>query len=65
MKIDKITFKNEQAWVVIRSNNDEYLGTWHVVNGDFVKLLMKEMPKYLFFSTSEQSSNSANGGRYE
>ena len=59
MKIDKITFKNKQAWVVIRSDNNKYLGTWHIVDTDFVKSLMKEMPQFIFFSTSEQSSDSA------
>ncbi len=44
MKIDKITFKNSQAWIVVESDNDEYLGTWHVANSEFVKALQKELP---------------------
>ena len=27
MKIDKITFKNEQAWMTIKSEDGEYLGS--------------------------------------
>lgn len=49
MKIDKITFKNHQAWIVIKSGDGEYLGTWHCVNTDFVKALQKEMPKEIVF----------------
>jgi len=49
MKIDKITFKNEQAWVVIRSEEDEYLGTWHIVHRPFVKALREEMPEKIKF----------------
>ena len=46
IKIDKITFKNNQAWVVLRSEkNDEYLGTWHVNNKEFVNLLQVSLPK--------------------
>ena len=50
MKIDKITFRNRQAWVVIRSEfDDEYLGTWHVVSPSIVKLLQEEMPTGIDF----------------
>ncbi len=44
MKIDKITFKNEQAWMTIKSEEGEYIGTWHIVNIDFVKTLRDNMP---------------------
>jgi len=44
MKIDKITFKNAQAWIVVKSKDGEYIGTWHIVNEDFVEALRNEMP---------------------
>ena len=53
MKIDKITFKNNQAWIVIKSEEGEYLGTWHVVNPNFVIALQKEMPKKLKFTEED------------
>jgi hypothetical protein len=49
MKIDKVTFKNNQAWVVIKSEKGEYLGTWHITHPEFVKELQKEIPKNLKF----------------
>jgi hypothetical protein len=49
MKIDKITFKNNQAWIVIKSEDGEYLGTWHCVSPNFVKALQQEMPKGIIF----------------
>ncbi len=49
MKIDKVTFKNKQAWLVIRDENGEYFGTWHIVNLAFVEALRKEMPTKLKF----------------
>lgn len=51
MKIDKITFKNNQAWVVIKSHDDDYLGTWHVVDTAFVEYIRKINPKDIFFDT--------------
>jgi len=45
MKIDKITFKNHQAWIAICSEDGEYLGTWHVINPEFVGVLRNENPK--------------------
>jgi len=53
MKIDKITFKNNQAWIVIRSKNEDYLGTWHCVHPRFVDLLQKDMPKEISFDSKE------------
>lgn len=44
MKIDKITFKNGQAWVVVRSEDDNYIGTWHIVDCELAKQLQKELP---------------------
>ncbi len=49
MKIDKITFKNEQAWVVIRDHVNEYLGTWHVIQKEAVDYLRQFNPKELHF----------------
>ena len=45
MNIDKITFKNNQAWLVIRSEGGEYLGTWHVTQPEFVNALRESDPK--------------------
>jgi hypothetical protein len=45
MKIDKITFKNNKAWLAIYSKDGEYLGTWHVVNPEFVVALQNQHPK--------------------
>ena len=53
MKIDKITFKNGQAWIVIKSEDNEYLGTWHIVNPELVETLQKEMPKRIKFERDE------------
>ncbi len=62
MKIDKITFKNGQAWVVIRSEFDgEYLGTWHVVSRDMVKLLREEMPTEIDFIKFKETEDNQNG----
>ena len=47
MKIDKITFKKNHAWLAIYSKEKEYLGTWHVTNPEFVDVLRKEHPKNL------------------
>ena len=44
MKIDKITFKNNQAWLVITSDDGNYLGTWHIVDINFVEVIKKLMP---------------------
>lgn len=44
MKIDKITFKENQAWLVIRSKDNVYLGTWHTTDPEFVNALRKENP---------------------
>ncbi len=41
MEIDKISFKNDQAWIVIKSENGSYLGTWHVVDKALVENLRK------------------------
>lgn len=49
MIIDKITFKDNQAWIVIRSENGDYLGTWHTTNSNFVEALRKENPKFIKF----------------
>lgn len=55
MKIDKITFKNSQAWAVITSDNIEktYIGTWHIVDPETVELLRKDMPEEIFFRDKE------------
>ena len=45
MRIEKLTFKNHQAWIAIYSNDGEYLGTWHVINPEFVEVLRNESPK--------------------
>jgi hypothetical protein len=47
MKIDKITFKEGKAWLAVFSDENEYLGTWHVVNPQFVQALQNEHPKNL------------------
>ena len=52
MKIDKITFKNNQAWLVLQDNDGNYLGTWHVINLDFVEYIRTINPKEMFFDTS-------------
>lgn len=44
MRIKKITFGSGQAWVSIYSDDDFYLGTWHVTNKQFVEALRLEMP---------------------
>ena len=52
MKIDKITFKNNQALVVIRDNSGLYLGTWHVVDSNFVEYIRKINPEEMYFDKS-------------
>ncbi len=54
MKIDKITFKNNQAWLVIKDNDGDYLGTWHVVNSDMVDVIKHIMPKEIEFKVDEE-----------
>jgi hypothetical protein len=44
MRINKITFRNNCAWLAIYSKSGEYLGTWHVVNIEFVDVLRNENP---------------------
>jgi len=44
MKIDKITFKNHHAWIVVKADDGIYLGTWHIVHTPFVEAIQKEMP---------------------
>ena len=41
MKIRKVTFKNNQAWLSIEDDNGEYLGTWHVVDITLVNVIRK------------------------
>ena len=49
MKIDKITFKEMdgrlQAWIVIRSGDDEYLGTLEAEFNEFIKRLKEFMKR--------------------
>ena len=47
MKIDKVTFKNNQAWLAIRNDDGEYIGTFHVVNPELVKLIKLDLPEEL------------------
>ena len=54
MKVDKITFKDEQAWIVIRSEEGDYLGTWHTTHPNFVKLLREQNPKKIKFEELEE-----------
>lgn len=49
MQIDKITFKTDQAWLTIRSEEGQYLGCWNCQCKPFVEALHKEMPKKVFF----------------
>ena len=51
MRIDKITFKNGQAWVVVKEDefNGKYIGTWHITNIETVELLREDMPEEIFF----------------
>ena len=51
MKIRKITFdmQETQAWLVIESEQGDYLGTWHTNDKNFVNALIKERPKGLKF----------------
>jgi hypothetical protein len=37
MRIDKITLKNNQAWVTFKSDADEYMGTLHLVEDRFLE----------------------------
>ena len=48
MKIDKISLKNEQAWVTFRTDEGEYIGTLHIVEDRFleeVKSKFEENPR--------------------
>lgn len=36
MKIDKITTKNKQAWITFISDEEEYMGTLHLVKEKFI-----------------------------
>jgi len=58
MKIDKITFKDNQAWVTIRNHNNDYLGTWHIVNPDFVEYIRETMPKEILFFRGAEDDKS-------
>ncbi len=49
MRIDKITFKNNQVWIVIKSVTGTYLGTWHIVNPEFVEYIRQKNPKEIHF----------------
>jgi len=52
--IDKITFKNDQAWVVMRSQiGEDYIGTWHITNKEFVKFLRESNPKEIVIGDSK------------
>jgi len=52
MIIDKITFKNNQCWVVVNGYDGTYLGTWHIVSPEFVEYIRKINPKELYFDTN-------------
>lgn len=45
MKVDKITFKNNQAWITVRADDGIYLGVWHVTNPAFVNAIRESDPK--------------------
>ncbi len=36
MEIDKLTLKNNQAWITFKSKDGEYMGTLHLVSDKFV-----------------------------
>ena len=36
MKIDKITLKNEQAWITFTSKDGNYMGTLHLIDENFI-----------------------------
>lgn len=44
MNIDKKTFAQGQAWLAVRDNNGKHIGTFHIVDTDFVKSLEKSCP---------------------
>lgn len=44
MRIDRLSFRNGQAWIAVYSELGEYLGTWHVVFPEFIRALQAEMP---------------------
>ena len=48
MEISKISFRNGQAWLAIRSKKGEHIGTWHITHPEFVKALRKENPEKIF-----------------
>lgn len=52
MKIDKITFKNNQAWVTIYKDG-VYLGTWHIIEPSLVDWLRQNNPGKLRFMDYE------------
>ncbi len=54
MKIDKITFKNDQAWLVIRDDDGNYLGTWHIVNSIMVNVIRDTMPTDIEFKGNKK-----------
>ena len=45
MRIEKLTFRNNKAWIAICSEDGEYLGTWSVVNPEFVGVLQNQHPE--------------------
>jgi hypothetical protein len=48
MEISKISFRNGQAWLAIRGKKREHIGTWHIIDPEFVRALKKEIPKKIF-----------------
>ncbi len=57
MEIDKISFKNNQAWIVVKGDDGTYLGTWHVVDPALVKKIREHMPVGLLFVEGESKKN--------
>jgi hypothetical protein len=43
MKIDKITYKNKQAWITFVSDKFEHMGTLHLVSDEYVDEVKNKM----------------------
>jgi len=47
LKIRKITFSNNQAWIVLEDDGKNYCGTWHCKDKRVVDYLRLEDPEFI------------------
>ena len=52
LKIDKITFNNAQCWMVLNDDEENYVGTLHIVKPNCVNYIRDIYPTEMFFDKS-------------